>query len=141
MGIYRDATQMQEILQGVFERAMESEAARGLRAAGLIVAFVYRNPELTVLMDGRSPSPEGQPITVKFNDLTPAPDVAFELAADVGHQFWKGKLNVPIAMARGQIKAKGQIPKALKLLPLLPPLYKAYTETLTARGETDLLNA
>lgn len=141
MAIYRDAAHLQEILFGVFQRAMTTAAARGLRESAMIVAFVYRNPDVTVLMDGRSPSPDGLPLVVKFNDLTPTPDVSFELAADVGHQFWKGKLNVPLALARGQIKAKGQIPKALKLLPLLPPLYKAYAEELTARGESHLLEA
>lgn len=140
MGVYRDADHMMAILADVFERTKETEAARGLRQIQMIVAYIYHNPEVTVLMDGRSPAPEGESITVKFNDLNPAPDVSFELSADVGHQFWKGKLNVPIALARGQIKAKGQITKALKLLPLLPPLYQAYRETLTARGETDLLD-
>ncbi|MFZ5824130.1 MAG: hypothetical protein ACOY94_07370 [Bacillota bacterium] len=140
MAVYRDAAHMKAILEGVFERAQQTEVTRGLRQSQMIVAFIYHNPEVTVLMDGRSPAPEGEPIIVKFDDLTPAPDVSFELAADVGHQFWKGKLNVPMALARGQIKAKGQITKALKLLPLLPPLYQAYRDVLNERGETDLLD-
>ena len=92
-----------------------------------------------MLMDGRSPTTDGSFMTVTWGTLDPTPDTTFELMADVGHQFWKGKLNVPIALARGQIKAKGSITKAMKLLPLLPPLYSAYHAVLAARGETALL--
>lgn len=139
MGVYRDSQHLTEILTAVMERAQSTPAATGLREAGLIVAFVYKNPDVSIVMDGRSAAAEGRPINFRANDLSGEIDVTFELAADVGHQFWKGKLNVPMALARGQIKARGAVAKALKLLPLLPPLYKTYHEVLTERGEAHLL--
>lgn len=139
MGAYRDAQHMIEILSTLAERARTSDAARGLREAGLVVAFVYHNPDLTVLMDGRTPTADGSYMTMSFDTLEPKPDVIFEQSADVGHQFWQGKLNVPGALARGQVKARGAIARALKLLPLLPELYETYRQVLRERGEEALL--
>lgn len=139
MPVYRDAQHLIDILTALAEKARFSEAARGLRDAQLVVAFVYRNPDVTVLMDGRTPTTDGSYMTMKFNVLDPPPDVTFESPADVGHTFWQGKLNVPAALARGQVKARGAIARALKLLPLLPPLYQMYREVLEARGEGALL--
>lgn len=139
MPVYRDAQHLISILSALAERATSSEAARGLRDAELVVAFVYRNPDVTVLMDGRTPTTDGSFMTMRFGSLEPPPDVTFESSADVGHAFWQGKLNVPLALARGQVKARGAIARALKLLPLLPPLYQMYREVLEARGEGALL--
>ncbi|BAS28163.1 hypothetical protein [Limnochorda pilosa] len=139
MGAYRDAQHLIDILSTLAERAKRSDAARGLREAGLVVAFVYHNPDVTVLMDGRTPTPDGSYMTMSFDTLGPKPDVTFEQSADVGHQFWQGKLNVPAALARGQVKARGAIAKALKLLPLLPALYETYREVLRERGEEAML--
>ena len=38
--------------------------------------------------------------------------------ADTAHRFWLGKVNVTVALARGQMKAKGPVAKILKLVPL-----------------------
>jgi len=138
--VFRDAQHLKEVMAALAERARFSDAARGLRDAQLVVAFVYRNPDLTVVMDGRTPTTDGSHMTVRFDSLEPPPDVTFESPADVGHTFWQGKLNVPMALARGQVKARGAIARALKLLPLLPPLYQMYREVLVARGEGDLLS-
>lgn len=139
MAVYRDAQHMREILSETIERIKDTDAAIGLQKTKLVVAFVYRNPYLAVILDGRTPDPSGAPVSYRFDDAESKPDVTFELAADVGHQFWMGKVNVPMALARGQIKARGAIASALKLIPLLPPLYKAYQEVLHERGETALL--
>ena len=49
--------------------------------------------------------------------------------ADTAHRFWLGKVNVTVALARGQMKAKGPVAKILKLVPLveagLPALPRA----------------
>ena len=39
--------------------------------------------------------------------------------ADTAHRFWLGKVNVTVALARGQMKAKGPVAKILKLVPLV----------------------
>jgi len=59
--------------------------------------------------------------------------------ADTAHRFWLGKVNVPVALARGQMKAKGPVAKILKLLPLTKPIFPRYKEQLQTTGRNDLL--
>jgi hypothetical protein len=141
MPSFRDAQQAKEVIGAVGERARFGEAAKGLRDAGLVVAFVYHNPELTILMDGRSPTPDGAYMTMTFDTLEPTPDVIFESSGEVGNRFWQGRLDVPMALARGQVKAKGSINRALRLLPILPGLYELYREVVREKGAEELLEA
>lgn len=133
MPIFANTQEMEDVLRAVLERGQDTETAHGLVKAGLTVAFVYTNPEVRLVMDGKNP-PDGQTIGFYFGEDAPQPDVTFSLNADVGHRFWAGNLNVPQALARGQIKATGSIAKALKLLPLMPPLYALYREVMTEQG-------
>ena len=133
MPTFASADEMQSVLKTVLERGQDTNTAQGLAKAGLTVAFVYTDPSVRLVMDGKNP-PEGQTIGYYFGDDAPTPDVTFSLNADVGHRFWCGKLNVPQALSRGQIKATGSIAGALKLLPLMPPLYGLYREVMTEQG-------
>ena len=136
MPTFEKSEDMQAVLAAVLERGQDTNTAKGLAKAGLTVAFEYEGPKLRLVMDGKSP-PEGQTIGYFFGDDAPKPDVTFTLNADVGHRFWCGKLNVPQALSRGQIKATGSIAGALKLLPLMPPLYEKYREVMTEKGRAE----
>ena len=59
--------------------------------------------------------------------------------ADTAHRFWLGQVNVTVALARGQIKAKGPVAKILKLVPLTKPVYPIYKAQLEAQGREDLV--
>ena len=56
------------------------------------------------------------------------PTIEMTLSGDTCHQFWLQEVSMPVALAKGLIKAKGPLPKVLKLLPLLKPAYEAYPE-------------
>jgi putative sterol carrier protein len=58
--------------------------------------------------------------------------------ADTAHRFWLGKVNVTVALARGQIKAKGPVAKILRLVPLTKPVFPRYKAQLQAAGRGDL---
>lgn len=133
MAIFANTQEMQDVLQAVLERGQDTDTARGLAKAGIVIAFVYTDPDLRLVMDGKSPS-EGQAMGYFFGEDGPTPDVTFTLHGDVGNRFWSGKLNVPQALARGQIKAQGSIAKALKLLPLMPSISQIYRDVMTERG-------
>jgi len=53
---------------------------------------------------------------------------------DVARQFWLGQVNITTAMAKGQVKAKGPVPKILKLVPLTKILFPRYRESLVRSG-------
>jgi len=124
---------MVEIFGVLAERAATSQAAKALHDAGMVVSFVYHNPDLVLTMDGLTPADGENPMRMRFDEAEPSPDVSFECSADVGHQFWSGKLDVPQALGRGIVKARGSIAKALKLLPMMPPLYDAYRQLMDER--------
>ena len=67
-------------------------------------------------------------------------DIQFEMKADIAHRFWLGKINLPVALARQQIIARGPVQKALKLLPIIGPLYARYQAYLRETGREDLVN-
>lgn len=130
---------MQSVLEEMFRRVQSTDAARNIAKAKMTAAFVYTDPDVRLVMDGKESTPE-EPLKVVFGESGATPDVTFTLNSDVGHRFWCGKLNVPQALSRGQIKASGSIAKALKLLPLMPTFYGLYREIMTERGrEGDLL--
>ena len=54
------------------------------------------------------------------------PEVVMSMEADTAHRFWLGKVNVTVALARGQMKAKGPVAKILKLVPLTKPIFPRY---------------
>jgi len=62
------------------------------------------------------------------------PTIEMKLSGDTCHEFWLQSISMPIAMAKGRIKAKGPLPKVIKLLPLLKPAYKAYPEIAKKHG-------
>ncbi len=62
--------------------------------------------------------------------------------ADTAHRFWLGKVNVTVALARGQMKAKGPVAKILKLVPLTQAGLSALPRRCCEEaGREDLLEA
>ena len=61
------------------------------------------------------------------------------MKADLAHKFWFGKVNLLTALTTRKIVAKGPIPKILKLLPTIQPLYKMYPELLRKWGKDELV--
>ncbi len=45
-----------------------------------------------------------------------------------------------VALARGQIKAKGPVAKILKLVPLTKPVFPRYRAQLEQQGRADLID-
>ena len=62
------------------------------------------------------------------------PEVVMTMEADTAHRFWLGKVNVTVALARGQMKAKGPVAKILKLVPLVKPVFPRYRAQLEEDG-------
>jgi hypothetical protein len=119
------------------ELARDEELAPKFRKANTIVQYRYREPDsqITVkLMEGE----EGR---VDCGPTDMEPEVVMSMEADTAHRFWLGKVNVTVALARGQMKAKGPVAKILKLVPLVKPVFPRYRAMLEESGRTDLLEA
>jgi putative sterol carrier protein len=117
--------------------AEDDELAPRFRKANTIVRYEYRDPDSAVTVRLQ----EGQPGDVDFGESDMEPEVTMSMDADTAHEFWLGKVNVTVALARGQIKAKGPVAKILKLVPLTKPVFPRYKAQLEAQGREDLVGA
>ena len=70
-----------------------------------------------------------------------APVATMRMSSEVGSAYWQGKVNLPLAMARGKIKVDGNVASLLKIAPLGKKLFPKYVETLKAAGREDLVVA
>jgi putative sterol carrier protein len=134
---FKDADEVYATIGKLFQDlAEDEELGPKFRKANTIVRYEFRNPDsvLTVRLQ------EGQPGDVDFGDSDMEPDVTMSMEADTAHKFWLGQVNVTVALARGQIKAKGPVAKILKLVPLTKPVFPRYVAQLEAQGREDLVN-
>ena len=138
MTYFKDADEVYAYIGRLFEElAEDDELGPKFRTANTIVQYQYRAPEsqITVkLIDGE----EGQ---VDCGATPLEPEIVMTMDADTAHRFWLGKVNVTVALARGQIKAKGPVAKILKLVPLVKPAFPRYRVILEQAGREDLLEA
>jgi putative sterol carrier protein len=136
LAYFKDADEVYQYIGKLFQDlADDEELGPRFRKANTIVQYQYRNPEsqITVkLQDGE----DGQ---VDLGDTAMEPEVLMTMEADTAHRFWLGKVNVTVALARGQMKAKGPVAKILKLVPLTKPVFPRYRDMLERAGREDLL--
>ena len=137
MPYFKDAQDVYDTIGKLFQDlAEDEELAASFRKANTIVQYDYREPDSTITLRLQ----EGEPGDVDFGDTDMEPEVVMSMEADTAHRFWLGKVNVTVALARGQIKAKGPVAKILKLVPLTKPVFPRYKAQLEADGREDLVN-
>ena len=138
MPYFKDADEVYEFIGGLFtELADDEELGPKFRKANTIVQYQYRNPEsqITVKMI------DGEDGVVDCGETSMDPEVVMTMEADTAHKFWLGNVNVTVALARGQMKAKGPVAKILKLVPLTKPVFPRYRALLEQDGRKDLIEA
>ena len=137
MAYFKDDQEVYETIGKMFQDlADDPELGPKFRKANTIVQYQYRNPESQITIKMREDE-EGQ-VDLGPTDLDP--EVVMTMEADTAHKFWLGKVNVTVALARGQMKAKGPVAKILKLVPLVKPVFPRYKAQLEAEGREDLVN-
>jgi putative sterol carrier protein len=135
---FKDADEVYAYIGKLFEQLAEDELlAPKFRKANTIVQYQYRNPESQITVELL----EGGDGRVDCGETEMDPEVIMSMEADTAHRFWLGKVNVTVALARGQMKAKGPVAKILKLVPLTKPVFPRYRALLEQDGRQDLLEA
>jgi putative sterol carrier protein len=76
-------------------------------------------------------------MTVEFESTDTDADVTLNMKADTADRFWRGKYNLAVGLAKGEVKAKGPVNKILKLVPLTKPLFPMYRELVAEKDEED----
>jgi putative sterol carrier protein len=137
LAYFKDSDEVYATIGKLFkDLAADEELAPKFRKANTIVQYDYREPDSTITVRLQP----DQPGDVDFGDTDMEPEVVMHMEADTAHRFWLGKVNVTIALARGQIKAEGPVAKILKLVPLTKPIFPRYKAQLEQEGREDLLN-
>ncbi len=127
MAIFKDTAYMYDVLGTLFNNLMDDPGfGEKFKKADIVIRFIINDPdgELWCLKNG----------TVVLGKSDEKATVTMTLSGDSCHQFWMKELSMPIALAKGKIKAKGPMPKVLKLLPLLKPAYAMYPDIAKEKG-------
>ena len=137
MAYFKDAQEVYDTIGKLFaDLAADEELAPEFRKANTIVQYDYREPDSVITVRLQ----EDKPGDVDFGETDMEPEVVMSMEADTAHRFWLGKVNVTVALARGQIKASGPVAKILKLVPLAKPVFPRYKAQLEDQGREDLVN-
>ena len=138
MPYFKDADEVYAFIGKLFQDlAVDDELAPKFQKANTVVQYRYREPESVITVSLREE--DGGRVDLGDTDLEP--EVIMSMEADTAHRFWLGKVNVTVALARGQMKAKGPVAKILKLVPLTKPVFPRYRAMLEDSGRQDLLEA
>ena len=138
MPYFKDDQEVYKYIGELFtDLGEDQELFPKFQKANTIVQYQYAHPDsqITVRMI------EGEEPRTDFGDTDLEPEVVMTMEADTAHRFWLGKVNVTVALARGQMKAKGPVAKILKLVPLVKPVFPRYKQMLDDAGRTDLREA
>jgi hypothetical protein len=135
LGYFQNEQEVYDTMGKLFEDLRDDpELFPKFQRANTVVRYDFSDPDshITVkMLDGQA----GQV------DLGPSelePEVTMSMDADTAHRFWLGKVNITVALARGQIKAKGPVAKILKLVPLVKPVFPRYEAQLKEQNRSDL---
>lgn len=139
MGIFKDAGEVYDSIGALFHEVKTGDIAQKISGSNLIIQFKYTDPDSLITIDCKSEAEGDAHLTVITGETELKPDVTLTMKADLAHKFWFGKVNLLTALTTRKIVAKGPIPKILKLLPAIQPLYKLYPELLRKWGKDALV--
>jgi putative sterol carrier protein len=136
--VFKDDQEVYQYIGKLFQDlANDDELGPKFRRADTIVQYKYTNPESQITVKMK----DGEEGKVDFGPTEMQPEIVMSMEADTAHRFWLGKVNVTMALAKGQMKAKGPVAKILKLVPLVKPVFPLYQKMLEEQNRDDLLKA
>lgn len=135
MAYFKDEQEVYQFIGRLFQDlAVDDVLFPQFQKANTIVQFPFKNPVSQITLKIK----EGEVGQVDLGPTELVPEVVMTMDADVAHKFWLGYVNVTVALARGQMKAKGPVAKILKLLPLTKQVFPRYKKMLDDSGRDDL---
>jgi hypothetical protein len=135
LGYFQNDQEVYDTLGKLFEDLRDdAELFPKFQEADTIVRYEFREPDSQITVKMLA----GEPGQVDFGPSEMEPEVTMSMEADTAHRFWLGKVNITVALARGQIKAQGPVAKILNLVPLVKPVFPRYEAQLEKQGRADL---
>jgi SCP-2 sterol transfer family len=138
VGRFKDENDVYAFIGRLFqELAVDPELAPKFQRADTTVQYQLSDPAAQITIELRP----DRDIRVDLGPTDLEPEVIMSGSAETAHLFWLGKVNITVALARGQINAKGPVAKILRLVPLVKDSFPRYEQMLRDAGRTDLLEA
>ncbi len=136
MAAFANSKELVEIMVSLWEQIKaDPSMSEQLLRSKLIVQFRYRDPEGILTIDCSN----GKDFQIIPGPGDNKPIVEMSMKADVAHDFWLGRLSIPVALLTGKIVSKGPTPKALSLLPVIRPAFALYAAILEKQGKKVLI--
>ncbi len=129
MAIFANTEKMYEVLGSLFEALLKDPTAGPkFVESQIIIKFDINDPAGQIWLSNENGG------TVTCGQAALKPTIEMTLSGDTCHKFWLQQIAMPVALAKGLIRAKGPMPKVIKLLPLLKPAYAAYPDIAKKHG-------
>lgn len=141
MSLFRDSAHFYDTVGELMDRAKKDpHIGPKIASAGIVIQFRYSDPDAVTTVNAKDkPTQPGAFADVTHGPTDLKPDAVLTMKADVAHAFWHGKVNLMAALAKKDIVLQGPLPKILKLLPAVEPLYKVYPTLLREKGYTEMV--
>ncbi|CAN5252007.1 hypothetical protein BH10CYA1_BH10CYA1_09910 [soil metagenome] len=104
--------------------SQDSDMGPKLLQSKMIAQFHYREPDGRITVD----CSDGIEMKIYTGECSVKPIVEMFMKSDVAHEFWLGKIGVPVAILTGKIVSKGPVNQALALLPVIKPAFEIYPD-------------
>jgi putative sterol carrier protein len=131
---FANAEELYKVFGLMMDKVMKDKVLVGrLAAANIVVGLKIPNIDAFITLECLETLKVSYgPPTIDIDVTTVNDDTTF-------NKFWQGKLNLMVAMAKGEVKAQGAVFKMLKVLPIIDPMYKMFAGSLKEAGREDLI--
>jgi hypothetical protein len=127
MAVFGNSDELKSVMLALWHRIKTDPHMSGqLLDSRLVVQFRYREPEGLITVDAS----DGQEMRITWGPQDKKPVIEMAMKADVAHDFWMGRISVPVAILTGKMISKGPTPRALALLPVIRPAFDFYPEII-----------
>jgi len=127
MSVFENTQQMYSFLEDLWKYVVfEAGLGEKMRDYGVSYKFTITDPDGYLYVD-----PDN---VITGKEANRDAVINMELSGDTVHKFWLKQISLPVALATKKIKAKGPIPKVLKMLPALKGVHEAYPEFCKKHG-------
>lgn len=135
MPSFTNTDDLYNFVGGIFEKAYQDpDLGPKLSATGAVLLVKCTDPDSEVVLDMPN-----HKVYRSAAESPVAPNATMRMSTDTANKFWQGKVNMTLAMAKGQVKTEGAIMKVLKLVPSTKSLFPIYIDDLKTAGRNDLL--
>jgi len=125
MPVYATTEELNAIMHELWTAiGQDPDMGPKLLQSKMIAQFHYREPEGRVTVD----CSDGAAMQIHIGECAIKPIVEMFMKSDVAHEFWLGKIAIPVAILTGKIVSKGPVNQALALLPVIKPAFDIYPD-------------